>query len=343
MVQLPVRQSLLPLVNSVVSNRGLFHVLFHLATMNPDKIEHLLHPNRYPSRFGGMWTDRHDFDAQLQKRALSQTDEAVLTRWRRDGVVVFDRAIDEDQVDAFNEEMRRIEVDGHPRLRMTGLGFERGQPLDTAMLRAHQSTRIVDVYHHIQSARDMLFGPTITSFLKMVFDEAPLLTQSLSFVYGSEQNIHQDTSFVVMNSPMKLAAVWIALEDVEEDAGALIYHPGSHRWDDHMFSGRYKHWHRQRDGDAGYQEWEDWFAAEVRERQSEPQMFRAKKGDVLFWHAGLAHGGGPIGAHKPTRRSLVAHYCPRSKRPYYHVYAPRTRRIYKDGAQHWSTRHYVGQ
>lgn len=33
-----------------------------------------------------------------------------------------------------------------------------------------------------------------------------------------------------------------------------------------------------------------------------------RKGDVLLWHAGLAHGGSPIIDHDRTRMSLVAHF-----------------------------------
>ncbi|MEO1658872.1 MAG: phytanoyl-CoA dioxygenase family protein [Pseudomonadota bacterium] len=336
-------QALSSVVDAVVTNPLLFGLAFHTLTMNPDKFELLAKPDRYPSRFGGLWTDRDDFEALLAQKSLAESEAKTLRQWRDDGYVIFENAIDPGLIDAFNEEMRRIETEGDRNLMMTGTGFEQGAPLDLSMLRAHQSTRIVDVYHRVAAARDLLFSPPVSSFLQTVFETDPLLTQSLSFVYGSEQAIHQDTNFVIMNAPMKLAAVWIALEDVEEDAGALIYHPGSHRWGDHLFAGRYKHWHRRRDGMAGYHAWEEWMRAKIAEHHSEPQMFRAKKGDILFWHAGLAHGGGPIGAHNPTRRSLVAHYCPSNRRPYYHVYAPRTRRIYREGERRWSTRHYIGR
>jgi hypothetical protein len=39
------------------------------------------------------------------------------------------------------------------------------------------------------------------------------------------------------------------------------------------------------------------------------KRFLAKRGDVLIWHAGLAHGGKPISQSR-TRKSVVTHYCP---------------------------------
>lgn len=327
-------------VGAVVKNRSLFSLAFHALTLNPDKFENLLHPKRYPSRFGGLWTDRDDFDQLLQRKRLSNAAAANLQGWRDNGFAVFPNAIESSIIDTLNDEMDRIEHEGNPRLKMTGAGFEKGVPLDPTMLKAHQSTRIVDLFHHNAAARDVLFNSKVTTFLQTIFGTEPLLTQSLSFVYGSEQDIHQDTSFVIMNSPMKMVAIWVALEDVQDDAGALIYHPGSHLWGDHLFAGRYKHWDRNRDGDAGYKSWETWQKKQAAYHRSEPQMFSAKKGDILFWHAGLAHGGGPIGPHNPTRRSLVAHYCPRNRRPYYHVYAPLHRKIYSENDRRWTTRYY---
>ena len=42
----------------------------------------------------------------------------------------------------------------------------------------------------------------------------------------------------------------------------------------------------------------------------EPHVFLARKGDVLFWHGMLIHGGAPITQPGTTRRSYVLHYIP---------------------------------
>jgi hypothetical protein len=40
----------------------------------------------------------------------------------------------------------------------------------------------------------------------------------------------------------------------------------------------------------------------------QPKYFLARKGDVLFWHANLFHGGSPISNPDSSRRALVCHY-----------------------------------
>jgi ectoine hydroxylase-related dioxygenase (phytanoyl-CoA dioxygenase family) len=52
--------------------------------------------------------------------------------------------------------------------------------------------------------------------------ERPALAfQSLYFRWGSRQDIHQDTVFVKVSSPMEMVASWVALEDIQTDSGEL--------------------------------------------------------------------------------------------------------------------------
>ena len=70
----------------------------------------------------------------------------------------------------------------------------------------------------------------------MIFDDSPLLFQSLSFEKGSQQGMHQDTAYIVVDSPLELAASWIALQDVEPGSGELMYYEGSHRLPEYLSS-----------------------------------------------------------------------------------------------------------
>jgi ectoine hydroxylase-related dioxygenase (phytanoyl-CoA dioxygenase family) len=146
--------------------------------------------------------------------------------------------------------------------------------------------------------------------------------QSISFEYGSQQSMHQDTAYVVSERPLCLAATWIALEDIEEGSGELMYYPGSHRFGHFLFSGLYKSWKRGRDGDAAHAMFLEQLHTQARERGIREQRFMARKGDVLVWHADLAHGGSPIRLEGRTRRSLVTHFCPRSVKPFYRRLIP---------------------
>lgn len=56
-----------------------------------------------------------------------------------------------------------------------------------------------------------------------------------------------DTAYVIMNSSNRMDAIWIALEDIPPGSGELVYYPGSHHWNDYLFSGRFKHFGMERE------------------------------------------------------------------------------------------------
>ena len=61
-----------------------------------------------------------------------------------------------------------------------------------------------------------------------------------------------------------------------------------------------------------------------------PQFFCPRKGDVLFWHANLVHGGSPRKDLKHSRRALVCHYFARGAVTY-HDLSGNPSRLHRNG------------
>jgi ectoine hydroxylase-related dioxygenase (phytanoyl-CoA dioxygenase family) len=164
--------------------------------------------------------------------------------------------------------------------------------------------------------------------------------RTLSFDQGSQQGLHQDTAYVVVNRPMELAACWIALEDVQPGSGELMYVPGSHRYPDFDFGFGEKHW-RGRPKDASmHSAWSRWITDEAARRDLKLQTFLACKGDILIWHADLAHGGAPVRDKSLTRQSLVGHFCPATARPYYFDHGKHRDTVRRYGKLLYASDHY---
>lgn len=108
----------------------------------------------------------------------------------------------------------------------------------------------------------------------------------------------------------QLAAAWILLEDIQADAGPLVYYKGSHRPDQ-----------------LGFFDWgegailasrdalDDLFSAYSRHLDAvitasslQPSIFLPKRGDLLIWHGALIHGGTRMTNPLLTRRSFICHY-----------------------------------
>lgn len=319
----------------------LYEAVFNLATVNRDYLRQRRAISQYQSKFGGMWTDRSDFEQTLATKShLSLMEIDQLKKWRENGFVILNNAISHKHISQYLSETEALgQLDPCP-LRMTSAALQAPVHYQRELFLNTPSARLVDDFIFSNASRQILFNPQIIKFLSLVFERQALLTQSLRFNQGSEQPIHQDTAFVRMNAPMKLVGVWVALEDIEPDSGELLYLPGSHNWEGYLFSGRFKHYDAERDGPEQLKAWHQWILDEAKKRDVEPQSFHAKKGDVLFWHAALAHGGAPIRKPGQTRLSLVGHYCPIGVRPLYHYYKPRQRRIYQEGLNRYTTSYY---
>ena len=297
----------------------------------------------YFSQFGGLWTDRRDavdeLDLRVRTGRLRSESAPLLRDWMANGFVVLPNAVDARRCEALKAEIDRACRDGDDEILMQDSITRAVTPVPKDA--STDMVRIVDMYAVSATARSVLFASEIVDYLRLVFDDDPLLFQSLSFEKGSQQGIHQDTAYVVVDRPMELVAAWIALEDVQPGSGELAYIPGSHRLPEYCFSGEFKHWSPDRDGDEQHHAWSRHLHDRSRELGLEHQTFLPKRGDVFIWSADLAHGGSSITRPGSTRRSIVGHYCPAAATPHFFSYQPgRSKHRVPNG---YITSHYYGE
>ncbi|MBV9310098.1 MAG: phytanoyl-CoA dioxygenase family protein [Solirubrobacterales bacterium] len=296
----------------------------------------------YFSRFGGLWTDRRDALEELDRRVgsgkVTGGAAELLRHWIEHGWVTLEGAVAPEVCDELREDLDAAFASGDQRLLIHSPAGSDYQPL-TAGLDTDRA-RVVDVYVHYASARRALFSPPIVSFLANIFDAVPLLFQSLTFERGSQQQMHQDTAFVVVSSPLEFAASWIALEDIQPGSGELMYLDRSHHLPEYLFSGKYKHWNAKRDGDEQHAQWHASLYENARGMGLEERTFLPRKGDVLMWSADLAHGGSPVSDPSLTRKSLVGHYCPNRVDPFYFKVDPKARAKGSFDGCRYSSSHY---
>jgi phytanoyl-CoA hydroxylase len=296
----------------------------------------------FHSAFGGTWIDRADFPIQLAARLadgrLSREIASDISNFERDGFVIFENAASDDDLRMFETSISSAFREGHEHLISQLPGSGSSQPVTRGMDR--KGTRIVDSFAVIPSALNLLSTLRLSEFIGAIFEEQPLLFQSISFDMGSGQGLHQDTAYVVVNRPMELLACWIALEDVRIGSGELQYLVGSHRLPDFNFGGNRKHWRPEEDGIEAHNRWIDWILSEGKNRGLRTNRFLAKRADILVWHADLAHGGSPITNTALTRKSLVGHYCPVSAYPHFMQLSPERRTKRRHGDISYASWHY---
>ena len=168
--------------------------------------------------------------------------------------------------------------------------------------------RVADAWQSNESVRTVAANAHMRDLLSRIYGREAFPFQTLNFAVGSQQPAHHDLVHFASMPENFMCGVWLALEDIQEGAGPLIYYPGSHRWPVYLNE------HIGRSPAPSEDPYEDhakfeavW--AKLREHyQARPVVFHPRKGQALIWTANLHHGGSPQADKAKTRHSQVTHY-----------------------------------
>lgn len=247
--------------------------------------------------FKGLPDERPLLDRFNSRDELPKTDgfkeindkwKQTLLDWSDNGYAILPGFFDEERSEKANREIQRLDSTGQANWRY--------------------GNKIMFAIHKSEHLRNMGQDPELTKILELLLGWEVKLFQSINFLKGSEQRSHSDSIHMTTFPFGNLIAVWVALEDINLDNGALHYYPGSHKLPyimnpdyDNTGSGLFT-------GKKSYSSYEDKVEQVIEEHQLEKKVFTAKKGDILIWHANLLHGGEPMRNKALTRKSMVFHY-----------------------------------
>ena len=302
----------------------------------------------FQSKFGGLWTDQKNaLDLVAGREDLGKITKAeayLLTKWVQDGYVVLEGAIDDRTLELALRDLDRAYDGTLPNMKYAVHGV--GQRIDWVPEARTSPAKALDIHWLSSAVRDLIFAPRVLNFMHLVFERRALASQTLGFLRGSAQEAHQDSAYVNYTLPMQFLASWIALEDVTPGGGELFYYVGSQRMPEFIYGREFKGVEEARRLGAT-QNLESQLKAHVQRipRQAETMGLKkerliAKRGDVLFWNADLAHGGSAISGNH-TRRSIVTHYCPAEILPTYVDNRPTVALRSHHGVAYYSTGHYA--
>ncbi|MGA0557435.1 phytanoyl-CoA dioxygenase family protein [Larkinella sp. VNQ87] len=291
---------------SVAKAREAYHKLFPAPVLKDFPDENL------------PWIDRpnpdiNGFVKQFPKAAQLPYDLAEkLHFWEEHGYVILEKVISDELLDAYLADVQEL-IDRHKEYDIS-IRIDRPEYVKHPVMKIRdvpreiiegQYIKIMDFHNASVAGKKVMLHKAIVSFLEAIFNEKVVAMQSLTFLYGSQQETHQDFPYVVPQVPSHLAAAWIALEDIKPGSGELHYYVGSHKikkfnWGNGIF---FTNESTKNPTDFGH-----YLNAECERLGFEKKTLLINKGDVLIWHAALVHGGEPIRNENLTRKSYVCHY-----------------------------------
>jgi hypothetical protein len=172
---------------------------------------------------------------------------------------------------------------------------------------AGESLELQDAWQYEPNVRALAANARILDLLSALYGRRAWPFQTLNFPVGTQQHFRTDAVHFSSVPERFMCGVWVALEDIDADAGPLVYYPGSHKWP------IYTNEHvgvcmSESEGKVGPPFYERMWRAMVERHGVEPCHLLPRKGQALIWAANLLHGGAPQKRSDVTRWSQVTHY-----------------------------------
>jgi ectoine hydroxylase len=246
----------------------------------------------FPDKESKAWLDKgHSRELVPLKAGFSHFPDVIqqqLLTWSDKGYMILESFFDETDTDSILGEI--------------------GQLVRRYKLRPTPDNKLMFANRLSAPIREITYDQRLTDLLSFLLDKEVVPFQTINFVQGSNQRAHSDSIHMTTYPLGYLIAVWIALEDTNPDNGPLFYYPGSHRLPYLLNSDFNEGTTSLTLGKKDYGDYEDRIEELIREKELKKEVFLAKKGDILIWHANLIHGGLPVRDPGLTRKSMVIHY-----------------------------------
>jgi len=270
------------------------------------------------------WYDRNDWahalDDMRVTQKLSISDEQVLRKWCEDGYVVVPGLVDDRLINAFVQEIddvweRGLAIDG---LAVSDVHLDEGYKVHVPHselvqieaskrqeIKSRSNWRIGQYHLYSKAAREIFDHPEIERISSRIFARHGEPRFSLMFSKGTEQGLHQDTCVFHIFPRNFMMGIWIACEDITHESGPLEYYPGSHRTPLFPEFSNYPQTNRRTSDAEQSKRYDDYVVSLAKGFEKHELLVR--KGDVMFWHPMLIHGGCPRIDRSATRKSFVLH------------------------------------
>ena len=192
--------------------------------------------------FSELWVDGPDAEGYAAR--FGGWLSGALQSFVRDGFIIIPDAVPQAAIDTVFAEFSQLKADPADALVATAAGYSLLRDFDTQ----EAGSRILDTFLFAPSALDLMFATTrIAEFLRALFDDEILAFQSLHFEeVGSTQGIHQDTAYVVVDTPLQPPGLrWRTSKKARASWSTIRAAIALHR----IYGGR-KHWEAGIDGGA---------------------------------------------------------------------------------------------
>jgi len=239
------------------------------------------------------WIESPFFYQLLEHSTYTEEERNLLIKYHEDGYIVIDLELTQEFIDTT----------------MQGI-FDELDKLNTQDNRYHysDSPRVFEAWKTIPNVLSLARHPKILSTLELLYSRKPVPFQTINFLKGSNQPLHQDSIHFYTQPERWMVGTWTALQDMTEDCGPLNIVPGSHKWPHYNFQNLNLPVVEFGEQFSNYAEYENFLIQLLEAMEGEKKNWLGKKGQTLIWASNLLHGGAPITNPDSTRYAQATHF-----------------------------------
>ena len=263
--------------------------------------------DNYFNNFGAMdrpWVESPFFYKLLENSQLTEKEKELAIQFHEEGYVIIDLDLSSDFLNSMIDEISEKVKKGNIKTQEDGYHYS-------------EHPRLFEAWKWSQNVLDVVKNKKILDTLDLLYRKKPLPFQTINFVGGTSQPLHSDTIHFSSIPQRWVAAAWVALEDMDENNGTLMYVPKSHKLPVYEFSNINVKVPKYGEQFEAYTEYEEFLRQLVEAKDLKVKTFKAKKGQALIWSSNLLHGAIPIVDKNRTRYSQATHYYFEGCRHYY--------------------------
>jgi hypothetical protein len=239
------------------------------------------------------WIESPFFYDILKNSNYTKDEQDVLINYHENGYMVIDLELTQDFIDTT----------------MEGI-FNELDKLKTQDNRYHysDSPRVFEAWKTIPNVLSLARHPKLISTLELLYGRKPVPFQTINFLKGSNQPLHQDSIHFYTQPERWMVGTWTALQDMTDDCGPLNIVPGSHKWPHYNFQHLNLPVVEFGNQFDNYAEYENFLVHLVQSMNGNLKKWLGTKGQTLIWASNLLHGGAPITNPDSTRYAQATHF-----------------------------------
>jgi hypothetical protein len=239
------------------------------------------------------WIESPFFHQLLKNSNYTEEEKSILTEYNEKGYIVIDLDLTEEYIDNLLKQVfKELET----------------LPTQDSRYNYSESPRIFEGWKTNPYILGIAQHPKILNTLKLLYNRKPIPFQTINFLYGSNQPLHQDSIHFYTQPERWMVGTWTALQDITEDCGPLNIVPGSHKWPHYNFQHLNLPFVEFGNQFDNYHEYENFLLQLFEVMNGYKKKWIGKKGQTIIWASNLLHGGAPILDPNSTRYAQATHY-----------------------------------